>query len=100
MDKRTEIFKYSNPLKAQENAIKYLGKDALLYLSTKKDKKYMIKNPYTGHWVHFGQMGYEDFLKHGSQARRQFYLKRSGHIRGNWRDNPYSANNLSREILW
>ena len=30
------LLKYSNPLKAQENAVKYLGKDALLYISTRK----------------------------------------------------------------
>ena len=97
-----EILKYSNHIKAQENAIKYLGSDALLYLSTRKDKKYMIMNPNTGKMVHFGQLNppYEDFLKHGNEQRRQHYLKRSAHIRGNWRDDPYSSNNLSRNILW
>jgi hypothetical protein len=107
MDKRTEnklneLLKYSDPVKAQQNAFKKLGKDALLYISSRKDKKYMIKNPNTGKWVHFGQFKppYEDFLKHGSQARRQNYLKRSNFIRGNWRDDPYSSNNLSRVLLW
>ena len=97
-----EILKYSNPIKAQENAIKYLGSDALLYLSTRKDKKYMIMNPNTGKMVHFGQLNppYEDFLKHGNEQRRQLFLKRSAHIRGNWRDDQYSSNNLSRIILW
>jgi hypothetical protein len=96
------LLKYSNPLKAQENAIKYLGKDALLYISTRKDKKYMILNPNTGKMVHFGQLSppYQDFLKHQNEQRRQHYLKRSNLIKGNWRDNKYSPNNLSRNILW
>lgn len=97
-----DILKYSNPLKAQKNAYKYFGKDAVLYLSTRKDKKYMILNPRTGKMVHFGQLNppYADFTKHGNEQRRQHYLKRSNQIKGNWRDDPYSSNNLSREILW
>lgn len=96
-----EILKYSNPLKAQENAIKYLGKDALLYLSKRKDKKYMIQDP-NGKWVHFGQLSppYSDFTRHQNEQRRQHYLKRSNLIKGNWRNNKFSPNNLSRNILW
>lgn len=102
MDKLKELLKYSNPKIAQKNAFKKYGRDALLYISSRKNKKYMIKDPNTGHFIHFGSIEppYEDFTKHGNEARRQNYLKRTINIRGNWRDNPYSPNNLSREIIW
>ena len=28
------------------------------------------------------------------------YLKRSSKIKGNWKNNLYSPNNLSRKIIW
>ena len=97
--KRGVVNQYSNPEQALKNARKYLGKNVELYISNKTDKKYMIQDP-SGKWIHFGQIGYEDFLKHGDDKRRQSYLKRTANMRGDWRDNPYSANNLSRHILW
>lgn len=97
--KRGLVEQYSNPVKALLNAKRYLGKNTQLFISTKKDKKYMIQDP-DGKWVHFGQIGYDDFLKHGDPIRRNNYLIRSANIRGNWQDDPYSPNNLSRNILW
>ena len=93
------IFHYSNPYISHDKAFKYLGKKAVLYPSNKKDKKYMIQRP-DGKMVHFGQLGYEDFTKHGDLARRQKYLTRTAKMRGDWKNDPYSANNLSRNILW
>lgn len=93
------IEKFSNPKKVQENAKKYLGKDAVVYLSTKKEKKYMVKDP-NGKWVHFGQMDYEDFTKHQDEKRRKNYLTRTANIKGDWKSNKYSPNNLSRNLLW
>jgi hypothetical protein len=95
-----EINKYSNPKKVQEKAKKYLGEGAIIYRSIKKDKKYMIYNPNTKKWVHFGQIPYEDFTKHQDLKRRENYLTRTANMRGNWKNDKYSANNLSREILW
>ena len=95
-----EINKYSNPKKVQEKAKKYLGEGAIIYRSVKKDKKYMIYNPNTKKWVHFGQIPYEDFTKHQDPKRRENYLTRTANMRGNWKNDKYSANNLSREILW
>ena len=60
----------------------------------------MIQDKNTGKMVHFGQLGYEDFTKHKDKERRQRYLKRATNMRGNWKDNPYSPNNLSINILW
>jgi len=95
--KSDEIWKWSNPKTALQNAKKIYKKG--IYRSTKKDKKYMIQDP-DGKWVHFGQMKYEDFTKHGDQTRRENYLKRASGMKGNWKSNPYSANALAMRILW
>jgi hypothetical protein len=81
-------------------AYKYLGKTAKLYKSNKKDKKYMILDKKNNKWISFGQMGYEDFTKHKDKLRRKNYLTRSKKIKGDWENNKYSPNNLSRNILW
>ena len=90
---------YSTPYTAKKRANAYFGHPVRLYRSTRKDKKYRIKEP-SGKWVHFGQMGYEDYTKHHDKVRRKRYLARSTKIRGNWKKNPYSPNNLSIHILW
>jgi hypothetical protein len=99
MNKLEIVEQYSDIDKVVKNARKYLGKDAKLYLSTKKDKKFMVENP-DGTMVHFGQIGYEDFTKHQDDKRRHNYLTRTAGMRGDWKNNKYSANNLAREILW
>lgn len=93
------IWDYSNPLKAQQQAFKIYGDKAILYRSKTKTKKYAIKAP-NGKLVNFGQMGFEDFLKHGDNARKMSYLKRSAGIKGDWSKDPFSPNMLSRRILW
>jgi len=94
-----DIWMYSNPREAQEKAFKIYGKDAILYRSKAKNKKYSILNP-QGKIINFGQMGYEDFTKHKNSIRRHNYLTRTAGMKGNWKDDGYSANNLSRNILW
>ena len=71
-----EIYEYSNPELAQKKAIKYLGKDAKLYLSSKKGKKYDIFDPINQKVVSFGQLGFQDHTKHQDDIRRQRYLAR------------------------
>ncbi len=93
------IRKYSNPEEAQKNAYAYLGKTAKLY-SAKPPKKYRIFDSNNNKWISFGQLGYEDFTKHHDKTRRKNYLTRTAKMRGKWKSNPYSANNLSRHILW
>ena len=90
---------YSNPTEVCRRAKNYLGKTVKIGLSTKKEKKYMVRTP-DGKIVHFGQMGYEDFTKHKNKTRRKNYLTRSSRIRGDWKDNKYSANNLAIRLLW
>lgn len=93
------ILKYSDPLEAARKAKIYLGEAGRLHFSTRKDKKYMVQNPH-GAWIHFGATGYEDFTKHMDEARRQAYLARSKNIKGNWKSDKYSPNNLAIHILW
>ena len=95
-----KLLKYSNPKQAQRMAYKYLGKTAKLYPANNPQKKYKIYDPKNEKWVNFGQIGYEDFTKHKDKTRRKNYLTRTKFMKGNWKSNPYSANNLSREILW
>jgi hypothetical protein len=89
---------YSDIKEVQKKAKKYLGKE--VQPSTRKDKKFMVYDDNNRKWVHFGQMGYEDFTRHRDPIRRERYRKRAFNIKGNWRDNPYSPNNLSINILW
>jgi len=92
------INEISNPAKVRANFRKYKGNDdAKLELSEKKDKKYKVI--VDGKTVHFGSK-MQDYTKHGSEKRRKSYLARSGGIPGNWKSNKYSANNLSRSLLW
>ena len=95
-----QIYQYSNPQVVYEKAKKYLGDNVILSLSDKPKKKYMVYNPNTNKWVYFGQMGFSDFTKHQDIERRNRYLSRATKIKGNWRDNLYSPNNLAIHLLW
>lgn len=81
------------------NVFSYLGPNVKLEPSTRKNKKWMVKRP-DGKYIHFGDSRYEDFTQHQDPERRRLYLARSGKIIGNWRNDKYSSNNLSRSILW
>ena len=96
--KYDELLKYSNPQIVAQRLEEYLP-GTPLYVSSRKDKKYMIQNK-EGKLIHFGQMGYEDFTRHGDPIRRERYLKRAMAIRGDWRRDEYSANSLSIVLLW
>jgi len=98
--KEEELKRVSNPLKVFENARRVYGGNTQIFISNRKDKKYMIYNPFNNKFVHFGQMGYEDYTKHGDQERRNNYLNRTSKIKGDWRNDKYSPNNLSRFLLW
>lgn len=97
---KTSIRKWTNPNQAQKMAYKYLGKTAKLYPARNPAKKYSVYDPTNNKWVNFGQIGYEDYTKHKNKTRRKNYLTRTKYMRGDWKKNKYSANNLSRNILW
>jgi hypothetical protein len=99
ISKSNPIWKVSNPILAQKKLNKYIGENTPLFLSTRKDKKYMVLDP-DGKMVHFGNINYEDFLKHADLQRRSSYISRATNIRGNWKRNKYSPNNLAINILW
>lgn len=94
-----QLLNFSNPEEVIRKSKIYFNEDIPIYISSKPDKKYMIQKP-DGKMVHFGQMGYEDYTKHNNLKRQQLYLKRTSNIKGNWRNDKYSPNNLSRNILW
>ncbi len=100
--KGDDLYIYSDPIQAQKNAVKYLGKDTILYKSSRPNKKYMVYDDYDDKYIHFGSMKppYEDYLKHQNKKRQSNYLARASNIKGNWKDNKYSSNNLSINILW
>ena len=85
----------------------FYGENVILKKSTRKNKKYMIYNPITNKFVHFGAMGYLDHTKYlqlydleTANEYRSRYLKRALKIKGDWKDNPYSPNHLSIKLLW
>ena len=89
----------SNTTKVKSNFEKYKGSDnAIIKPSTKSGKKFMVIHD--GKTVHFGDINLADFTKHGDETKRKSYLARSGGIKGNWKKDKYSANNLARNILW
>ena len=99
-EKQIILSLFSNYDVAQKKAREYLGGNTQLFISPRKDKKYRVYDPINRKWVDFGQMEYEDFTKHKDNDRRFRYLRRAIKIKGNWKSNPYSPNNLSINILW
>jgi ABC-type sulfate transport system substrate-binding protein len=88
---------YSNPSIVLKRAKEMYGNDVQIFLSTRKDKKYMIINPKTNRYINFGQMGYEDYTKHQDEERREKFLKRNK----KWKDkDKYSPGYLSYYLLW
>ena len=96
-----QLLTVSNPILVKKNLKKYFPTDTpKLFISNKKNKKYMILNPNTNKFVHFGSLSYEDYTKHQDKQRQKNYIIRASHIKGNWRSDKYSANNLSMYLLW
>jgi len=94
----SNINQISSPAKVLANFQKYKGSDKVkLELSEKKDKKYKVI--VDGKSIHFGST-LEDYTKHQNEARRKSYLARATAIKGNWKANKYSPNNLAIHLLW
>ena len=97
----------SNYHEVLKQAKQYYGNDTILLPSTRATKKYMIFDPYNNKFIHFGGMGYLDYKKYlqlyylkTADLHRIRYLNRALNIKGDWRNNPYSANFLSIFLLW
>ena len=102
-----DLSNYSDYESVLKQAKHYYGNDTILLPSTRKSKKYMIKNKFTNKYVHFGAMGYLDYTKYiqifdlkTANEHRSRYLKRALNIKGNWKNNPYAPNYLSMLLLW
>jgi hypothetical protein len=100
--KLKQLQQISTPQTVQRRAREIYGKDTIIYVSPLKSKKYRIRDLIHNKWVDFGQFDppMEDFTKHKDKERRMSYLSRSLNIKGKWRENPYSPNNLSIFLLW
>jgi hypothetical protein len=93
-----DIKKISNPTKVAANFKRYKGNDAAtLELSHRPDKKYKVI--VGGRSIHFGST-MEDYTKHQDVARQKSYLARANGIKGDWRKDKYSKNNLAINLLW
>ena len=99
LSKSDPLYKVSNPIEVQKKAYKLYGKKFIVYKSDKTDKKYKIKTP-TGKLVYFGDATMEDYTKYLDLKRRNAYLARATHIKGDWEKNIYSPNFLAIHLLW
>ena len=96
-----QLLTVSNPTIVKKNLKKYIPKDTPeLFISNRKNKKYQILNPDTNKFVHFGSLIYEDLTKHQNKERQKAYIIRASNIKGNWKSDKYSPNNLSLYLLW
>lgn len=96
MDKEQELLKYSDPEKVSRAVRKYLGKDVELYISSRKNKKYMVQSP-DGKWIHFGLFGAEDWSRHQDPIRRENFRRRNA----KWATAPkWSPAFISYWTLW
>jgi hypothetical protein len=79
-----------------------------LYKSTREDKKWDFyfdrTDPKTGEdkyfKVSFGHPKFEDYTQHHDKERRDKYLARATKIKGDWKNHPFSPNNLAIHVLW
>lgn len=84
----------TNPATVQRLANRYKLGEVLP--STRKDKKYMIRDP-SGKYIHFGQKGYADYTGHKDPVRLANFQKRNAR----WSKSPaYTAGWLAYHLLW
>ena len=92
-----DIYRFSNPAIVFNKARALFGPNIKIQLSTRKDKKYMIYDKADKKWIHFGQIGYEDYTKHKNEDRRKQFQQRN-HL---WKDEPkFTPAYLSYKLLW
>ena len=99
-DKKVELYKVSLPDEVQVKLSKWLNQDVLLLVSPKKNKKYRVFDEKNEKFIDFGDIRFEDFTKHKDDNRRNRYLNRATNMKGDWKKNKFSPNNLSINGLW
>jgi hypothetical protein len=102
--KLSELVKVSDPAEVKRRFEKYRGSaKATIEPSPRADKKYLVRvaaaDGQRGRAVHIGST-MEDYTKHADEARRKSYLARATAIRGDWKSDKWSANNLAIHLLW
>jgi len=50
--------------------------------------------------INFGNADYESYDSHKDEERKKAYLARAKGIKGEWRKDKYSPNNLAIHLLW
>jgi len=91
-----KICEVSNPEIVLKQLKKYYGDDVDLYLSSSRNKKYMVFDE-EGKKVHFGSLLYEDYTKHQDKKRRHNFRNRNKR----WKDaDKYTPAHLSYYLLW
>ena len=106
LDKKNKKYKavqkISDIEKAQKRATEIYKSLGTLYLSTNKNKKFMMYDPIQKKMIHFGSFKppMEDYLKHGDEKRRESFIRRMMGTKGKAKSNPFSPLNLSLFILW
>lgn len=95
--------------------VKILAKDtgydpSKVHMSEDENHKCVYHSPDGD--VYFGKVGYGDFIIYSwleqqgeeeegfAEMKRNAYLSRASNIKGKWKDNKYSPNNLAINILW
>ena len=101
VNKKQQIFKVSNPDTVYHNAVILLGHFVSfeLQLSTRKNKKYMIRGQFTNNkFIHFGDMRYQDYTKHQDEDRKRKFLNRNRHWTRDY--DLYTPAYFSYHLLW
>jgi len=93
MDKIREV---SNPELVLKQLKKYYGDDVDLYLSSSKNKKYMVFDE-DGKKVHFGSIFFSDYTKHQDKQRRNNFRNRNKRCAD---ADKFTPAHLSYYLLW
>jgi DNA adenine methylase len=93
-------------MKAASKAAKKTGYDpTMIEMATDGNHKLEYTTP-DGDKVPFGKVNYNDYIiytlteNEDADKHRDAYRARATKIKGNWKDNKYSPNNLAINILW
>ena len=87
----------STKLKLVKSLMKKNGIEGELFVSPRKDKKFMLITS-NNKKIHFGAHGMSDYLEHGDPQRRLNFINRFK-TNKNW-NMPYTPMYLSRKLLW
>jgi hypothetical protein len=93
-----KICEVSNPAIVLKELKKYYDDGVDLYLSTSKNKKYMVFDE-DGKKIHFGDLRFSDWTKHKDKQKRNNFRNRNRNRR--WKDaDKYTPSHLSYYLLW